>query len=174
MNNYNRTTTNYTDINNISANTNHHNNNYYCEKCNFRTDKCHVYDKHLESIQHKSCKRRCKSDMKKYKCDNCEYDNYNKNKYLDHLLNTHYTTAERMDRCHFYCRSCDVAVPVDSMLDSHFKSKKHLLNIYDFTQFRMKNTQYVLQSQDDKMSQPLMQPLYKEYIYEINNGIPPR
>lgn len=161
MNNYNRTTTNYTDNNNnISSDTNNNANNYYCEKCNFRTDKCHIYDKHLESIRHKSCKQRSKSDMKKYKCENCDYENYNKNKYLDHLLNIHYTTAERMDRCHFYCRSCDVAVPVDTMLDYHFKSKKHLLNIYSFTPFRIENTEPV-------------QPLYKEYIYEINNGIPP-
>jgi hypothetical protein len=157
MNNYNRTTTNYTDIN-IGSDTNNNANNYYCIKCNFQTDKCHIYDKHLESIRHKSCKQRCKSDMKKYKCENCEYENYNKNKYLNHLLNKHYTTAERIDKCNFYCRSCDVAVPVDTMLDSHFKSKTHLFNIYDFTPHN---------------SAPQTQPIYKEYIYEINNGIPP-
>jgi hypothetical protein len=63
-----------------------------------------------------------------------------------------------MDKCHFYCRCCDVAVPVDTMLDIHFKSKKHLLNTYDF-----------------KIQPPVQySDIITEYIYEINNGIPPR
>ena len=159
MNNYNRTNTNYTESN-AYAESNNNVDNFYCEKCNFRTNKCYTYDKHLETIQHKTCKRKYKSDMKKHKCDNCKYENYNKNKYLNHLLNMHYTTAERLDKCNFYCRCCDVAVPVDTMLDIHFKSKKHLLNTYDYK---------IPQQQ----SQSLYSDMNSEYIYEVNNGIPP-
>jgi len=159
MNNYNRTNMNYNEIN-AYIEANHNKDNYYCEKCNYRTNKCYIYDTHLESIQHKTCKGRSKSEMKIYKCGNCNYENYNKNKYLNHLLNIHYTTAERRDKCNFYCRSCDVAIPVDTMLDYHFKSKKHLLNIYEI-------------QVPQKQIQPLFSIENQEYIYEINNGIRP-
>ena len=158
MNNYNRTNLNYTD-NNVCIDLKNNAEYFFCEKCNYRTNKYYIYDKHLESIQHKTCKKRSKIDLKKYKCDNCDYENYNKNKYLNHLLNIHYTTAERINKCNFYCKCCDVAVPVDTMLDYHFKSKKHLLNIYDIKPLHILGMQPMVTEN-------------KEYIYEINNGIP--
>lgn len=156
MNNYNRNNSNYDNI--TENNSNNHKDHHYCEKCNYQTNKYYLYNKHLESIQHKTCKGREKTNNKKYKCEICEYENYNKNKYLGHLLNKHCTKDERKEKCYYYCKYCDVAVPVDLMLENHFKSKKHLLNIYELKEketFPIDNNTYID---------------YDNYIYEINIG----
>ena len=102
---------------------------FYCEKCNYKTEISSCYKQHLETILHKTGKRKERSDKKLYKCINCGYENYNKNNYLNHILNNHSSKEERKEQFKYYCDCCDFGVFVKSMMDTHLQTNKHSLKI---------------------------------------------
>ena len=56
---------------------------------------------------------------------------YNKNNYLNHILNNHSTKEERKEKFKYYCNCCDFCVFVKSMMDNHFNTNKHQLKFND-------------------------------------------
>ena len=104
---------------------------FYCEKCNYRTDIAYCYKQHLETILHKTGKRKERCDKILYKCNKCSFESYNKNNYLNHILNNHSTKEERKEKFKYYCECCDFGVFVKSMMDTHLNTNKHQLKFND-------------------------------------------
>ena len=61
-------------------------------------------------------------DKTLYKCNKCSFETYNKNNYLNHILNNHSTKEERKEKFKFYCECCDFVVFVKSMKDTHLNT----------------------------------------------------
>lgn len=100
---------------------------FFCEKCNYRTDIASCYKQHLETILHKTGKRKERCDKTLYKCNDCNHENYNKQNFLIHVLNNHATKEERKEKFKYYCDFCDFGIFVKSMMDTHMRTNKHIV-----------------------------------------------
>ncbi len=102
---------------------------YICEKCNLGTNSKYIYDKHLESVQHKG-KRKTRNDKKEpYKCQHCDFFCNKMVTTKIHVLNNHATKTERKEGFKYYCDTCDVGTFSKQYFDMHLESKKHLRHV---------------------------------------------
>ena len=56
-----------------------------------------------------------------------EYENNNKNNYLNHKLNMHSDKTERNNKFKHYCECCDFGTFCKSVMDTHNNTRKHML-----------------------------------------------
>ena len=102
---------------------------FNCEKCNYSTNFKYSWNKHCNTILHKTGKRKIRKDriQENYICNKCDYITTNKNNYLTHILNNHSKKEERKEKFKFYCEKCDFGVFVKSSFEKHLITKKHLI-----------------------------------------------
>lgn len=144
---------------------------FYCEKCNYRTSNSYTYEEHLRTIAHRICKGNHRNEIKIYKCDQCTFQGYNRNRYMNHILNTHNTLEERREKSPYFCNECGVGVVVDSLMERHLKSKKHLLKIYQLNpETSGLNLCEILNMKDDDDDEYELD-IVNKYMYEINTGL---
>ena len=100
---------------------------YKCDKCHYETNIMSSYKKHLESILHKTGKRKIRSDKKQdsYNCDKCDYKSTNEYNYKTHKLNKHLSKDERKKQFKYYCDKCDFGNFSKICYDIHMKTLKH-------------------------------------------------
>ena len=100
---------------------------YYCEQCEFGAHYKSSFDKHCETVLHKTGKRKGRSDKKAdiYKCDKCEYKSKNEYNCKLHVLNKHGTKDERDKNFKYYCKDCDFGVFIEQLYKLHCNTLKH-------------------------------------------------
>jgi hypothetical protein len=108
------------------------NNNFYCEKCNFKCKYKFYYDRHLTTSKHINGKiiRKTNNDkiknIKKYTCEKCDFISTHLYNYKTHLLNNHSTEEEKQKEFPFYCICCKIGLFAETLYNKHLLSKKHL------------------------------------------------
>jgi hypothetical protein len=100
---------------------------YICIQCDFKCNEISRWEKHIESVKHKTGKRKKRSDYNgPYKCDKCVYETNNSITFKQHILNEHGNIKEREEGFKFYCKLCDFGTFSNSLFEKHNKSNKHI------------------------------------------------
>lgn len=100
-------------------------NEFYCEKCHYKTDKKFCYKTHLKTELHLNGKRKVRSDKKDFTCNFCEYKSTNGVQLKSHLLNIHKEKSDREKEFKFYCKLCDFGSFSEDIYNNHLESTKH-------------------------------------------------
>lgn len=100
---------------------------YYCEKCDYGTNKKFLWNQHLRTTLHITGhrKERCDKLADIYKCDKCDYTTTNRKNYLTHTLNNHDSKEDKKEKFKYYCETCDFGVFTESSYNKHIATKKH-------------------------------------------------
>ena len=96
---------------------------YFCDKCDYETDRLYDWNKHLK------CSKHLRDG--KHKISKCNQRNYEANNAWNvkmHILYMHLSKEDRMKQ-KFYCDICDYAFPCNKYLESHKISKNHGIEI---------------------------------------------
>jgi len=102
---------------------------FFCEKCNYTTEKHSSYSQHLKSGLHINGKRKERSDKQSFLCNICQYKTDSTKNLLSHQLNNHSTKEERQQKYSYYCEICDFGIFAKSLYEKHCQSKKHVSKI---------------------------------------------
>lgn len=106
---------------------------YICDQCDFKCNAPSVWAIHIETIKHKTGKKKRRSDyMEPYKCGKCEYKTKNKINFTQHTLNSHATKEEREKGFKFYCKICDFGTFSKDFFDNHCNNIKHKKRIENY------------------------------------------
>lgn len=92
---------------------------------------------------------------------------------MNHILNAHNTLEERKEKSAYFCNECGVGVVVDSLMEKHLKTKKHLLNVYHLNpETSGLNLCEILNMDDDDEEEDDTEDNYKGGKgYEVNMGL---
>ncbi len=101
------------------------NNEFYCEKCNYKTNKKFCYETHLKTELHLNGKRKIRSDKKDFTCEFCDYKSTNGVQLQSHILNIHKEKSDREKGFKFYCSKCDFGTFNEEIYNNHNESTKH-------------------------------------------------
>lgn len=100
---------------------------YNCQKCNYHTNHTASWKNHINTILHKTGKRKTRSDKKDMvKCSHCEYKSSTKTNLKQHILNEHRTKEERKIGFKYYCKYCDYGTFAKTFYDLHLNTAKHI------------------------------------------------
>lgn len=99
---------------------------YYCEQCHFECQHKSTWERHIETILHKTGKRKQRCDIKDpYKCDICGYVTKNIVIFKDHRLTKHGNADQRKQEYKYYCEYCDFGTFCEKEFVKHTQTKKH-------------------------------------------------
>jgi hypothetical protein len=99
---------------------------YQCEKCNFKCKYKSEYERHCNSILHKTGKRGVKKNKVNRVCQFCKLYEASCNTNLkNHILINHKTAEEREKEYPNYCKTCDYGSFSKKLFDKHLATKKH-------------------------------------------------
>ena len=99
---------------------------YQCEKCNFKCKYKSEYERHCNSILHKTGKRGVKKNKVNRVCQFCKLYEASCNTNLkNHILINHKTAEEREKEYPNYCKTCDYGSFSKKLFDKHLTTKKH-------------------------------------------------
>lgn len=100
---------------------------YVCEKCDYKTKVLSSYKRHLDTVLHKTGKRKSRKDkhVDEYVCEKCKYMTTNESNYRLHYLNNHGTKEERKSGFKYYCEKCDFGCFAEICYIRHNETKKH-------------------------------------------------
>ena len=99
---------------------------YICKKCNFTCNYKSIWNKHCDTVLHKTGKRKVRYDKSfNEKCAKCDYIAKNLTNMKAHYLNYHSTKKERKSGYKYYCDVCDFGVFAKKLFDNHLKTNKH-------------------------------------------------
>jgi hypothetical protein len=104
---------------------------YICEKCNYKTEFKHSYEKHLTTELHKTGKRKERSDKKILdKCPHCDYTSKVNTDIQTHIISKHMSEKEQKEKFKFYCDYCKIGFLYESQHNIHLTLVKHKKNVY--------------------------------------------
>lgn len=99
---------------------------YQCEKCNYKCKFKSEYDRHCNSVLHKTGKRGVKKNKVNRVCQICKLYEASCNTNLkNHILINHKTAEEREKEYPNYCKTCDYGSFSKKLFDKHLTTKKH-------------------------------------------------
>ena len=99
---------------------------YQCEKCNYKCKFKSEYDRHCNSVLHKTGKRGVKKNKVDRICQICKLYEASCNTNLkNHILINHKTAEDREKEYPNYCKICDYGSFSKKLFDKHSTTKKH-------------------------------------------------
>ena len=99
---------------------------YQCEKCNYKCKFIVEYDRHCNSILHKTGKRGIKKNKVNRVCQICKlYEASCNTNMKNHILINHKTAKDREKEYPNYCKTCDYGSFSKKLFDKHLTTKKH-------------------------------------------------
>jgi hypothetical protein len=102
------------------------NKTYECEKCQFKTNISQAYEKHLETVKHKTGKNKTRCDKKLIDvCPDCGYTTKSNMSMTQHILNKHSTIKERKEKFKYYCELCDFGEFRQGTFNNHLSQSRH-------------------------------------------------
>lgn len=102
------------------------NEEYICNKCNFRTYFKQSYKNHLQTQLHLTGKRKERKDKKILdKCPHCLYKTKAYTAMETHIIRNHMSPEEQKEKFTYYCDYCKVGTLSKAQYDRHLKSKRH-------------------------------------------------
>ncbi len=103
---------------------------YNCDNCKFSCNEISKWNKHIETVKHKTGKKKQRSDFAgPYKCEKCNYETINKTTYRQHILNNHSTIEDKKKEYRYFCELCGFGSFSKDIIDKHNLSKKHQYNL---------------------------------------------
>jgi hypothetical protein len=100
---------------------------YQCEKCNYKCKYKSEYERHCNSVLHKTGKRGVKKNKVNMVCQFCKLYEASCNTNLkNHILINHKTAEEREKEYPNYCKTCDYGSFSKKLFDKHLITKKHI------------------------------------------------
>lgn len=99
---------------------------YQCTKCNFYTNYKSVWARHINTVLHKTGKKKIRSDkISAKKCIKCDYKSRTNTNMKQHILINHGTKKEREKEFTYYCKYCDYGTFSKPLYKIHRQTKKH-------------------------------------------------